>query len=85
MNFTVAIDFTASNGNPTHRSSLHYRNSYEPNLYARSLQAVGEIIQDYDTWGYSEFLVVLIITFAEGDAFLKHNKKYILRSVHLGM
>ena len=49
MNFTVAIDFTASNGNPAQPNSLHY---YQPNFlnqYAAAIQAVGEIIQDYDT------------------------------------
>ncbi|KAK7102330.1 copine-8-like [Littorina saxatilis] len=49
MNFTVAIDFTASNGNPAQSRSLHYMNPYEPNQYAAAIQAVGEIIQDYDT------------------------------------
>lgn len=49
LNFTVAVDFTASNGNPTQPTSLHYINPYQPNHYARALQAVGEIIQDYDS------------------------------------
>ena len=49
MNFTVAIDFTASNGNPSQPSSLHYLNPYSPNQYAAAIQAVGDIIQDYDT------------------------------------
>ncbi|KAK3801702.1 hypothetical protein RRG08_033888 [Elysia crispata] len=49
MNFTVAIDFTASNGNPSQSSSLHYINPYQPNQYASAIQAVGEIIQDYDS------------------------------------
>ncbi|XP_076469076.1 copine-8-like [Babylonia areolata] len=49
MNFTVAIDFTASNGNPSHPSSLHYMNPYSPNQYAAAIQSVGEIVQDYDT------------------------------------
>eukprot|EP00105_Crassostrea_gigas_P018814 XP_011437035.1 PREDICTED: copine-8 isoform X1 [Crassostrea gigas] len=50
MNFTVAIDFTASNGNPTSPSSLHYLNPYgTPNQYAAAIQAVGNIIQDYDS------------------------------------
>lgn len=44
----MAIDFTASNGNPSHSTSLHYINPYQPNQYARALQAIGEIIQDYD-------------------------------------
>ncbi|KAL4235385.1 Copine-9 [Mactra antiquata] len=49
MNFTVAIDFTASNGNPSSPTSLHYYDPYRPNQYASAIQAVGEIIQDYDT------------------------------------
>lgn len=50
MNFTVAIDFTASNGNPASPSSLHYLNPYgTPNQYAGAIQAVGNIIQDYDS------------------------------------
>lgn len=51
MNFTVAIDFTASNGNPASPSSLHYLNPYgTPNQYAGAIQAVGNIIQDYDRY-----------------------------------
>ena len=50
MGFTVAVDFTASNGNPSNPSSLHYINQYgAPNQYASAIQAVGEIIQDYDS------------------------------------
>ena len=49
MNFTVAIDFTASNGNPSTPSSLHYYQPNQLNQYAAAIQAVGEIIQDYDT------------------------------------
>ncbi|XP_016107886.1 copine-8 [Sinocyclocheilus grahami] len=49
INFTVAIDFTASNGNPSQPTSLHYMNPYQLNAYAIALKAVGEIIQDYDS------------------------------------
>ncbi|XP_016312906.1 copine-8 [Sinocyclocheilus anshuiensis] len=49
INFTVAIDFTASNGNPAQPTSLHYMNPYQLNTYAMALKAVGEIIQDYDS------------------------------------
>ncbi|XP_021361389.1 copine-8-like [Mizuhopecten yessoensis] len=50
MSFTVAVDFTASNGNPSSPTSLHYLNPYgAPNQYAAAIQAVGEIIQDYDS------------------------------------
>ena len=48
INFTVAIDFTASNGNPQNPQSLHYMTVNHPSLYSRALQAVGEIVQDYD-------------------------------------
>ncbi|GAB1598493.1 copine-8-like isoform X3 [Argonauta hians] len=46
---TFAIDFTASNGNPTSPSSLHYISPYNLNPYATSLHAVGNIIKDYDS------------------------------------
>ncbi|ESN89865.1 hypothetical protein HELRODRAFT_91316 [Helobdella robusta] len=46
---TIAVDLTASNGDPRSPSSLHYLDSHNPNLYARALRSVGEIIQDYST------------------------------------
>uniref|UniRef100_A0A8C7DAW0 Copine family member 9 n=2 Tax=Oncorhynchus TaxID=8016 RepID=A0A8C7DAW0_ONCKI len=49
LNFTVAIDFTASNGDPSQPTSLHYMNPYQMNAYAMALKAVGDIIQDYDS------------------------------------
>lgn len=50
MNFIVAVDFTASNGNPSNPSSLHYLNPYGAlNQYSAAIMAVGEIIQDYDS------------------------------------
>ncbi|XP_073862002.1 copine-8 isoform X7 [Macaca fascicularis] len=49
INFTVAIDFTASNGNPAQPTSLHYMNPYQLNAYGMALKAVGEIVQDYDS------------------------------------
>lgn len=49
INFTVAIDFTASNGNPAQPTSLHYMSPYQLNAYAMALKAMGEIIQDYDS------------------------------------
>ena len=48
LNCTIAIDFTASNGDPRQPGTLHYLNPYQPTQYAVGLQAVGEIIQDYD-------------------------------------
>lgn len=50
MGFQVAIDFTASNGDPRNSCSLHYINPYQPNEYLKALIAVGEICQDYDRW-----------------------------------
>uniref|UniRef100_A0A8C9U644 Copine family member 9 n=1 Tax=Scleropages formosus TaxID=113540 RepID=A0A8C9U644_SCLFO len=38
LNFTVAIDFTASNGNPSQPTSLHYMNPYQLNAYAMALK-----------------------------------------------
>ncbi|XP_071816097.1 copine-8-like isoform X1 [Apostichopus japonicus] len=49
INFTVAIDFTGSNGNPRHSNSLHYINPYQPNHYEQAIMSVGEVIQDYDS------------------------------------
>ncbi|CAL8097154.1 unnamed protein product [Orchesella dallaii] len=45
-----AIDFTASNGDPTDPNSLHHfsASGSRPNPYEQAIQAVGEIIQDYD-------------------------------------
>lgn len=50
MNFSVAVDFTASNGNPTNPTSLHYRDPMRggENQYTTAIRSVGEIIQDYD-------------------------------------
>jgi hypothetical protein len=47
---TIAIDFTASNGDPAEPTSLHFhRPPTQPSQYALALSAVGEIIQDYDS------------------------------------
>jgi len=48
--FTVAIDFTASNGNPQDPHSLHYNDpTGAPNQYITAIKSVGDIIQDYDS------------------------------------
>ncbi|XP_005994463.1 copine-6 [Latimeria chalumnae] len=49
IHFTVAIDFTASNGEPRNSQSLHYIDASQPNEYLKALSAVGEICQDYDS------------------------------------
>jgi hypothetical protein len=45
----IAVDFTSSNGDPRSPESLHYNDPRQPNLYARALRSVGEILQDYDS------------------------------------
>merc|ERR1712223_455715 len=48
LSFTVAVDFTASNGNPQTSNSLHYIDpTGRPNQYLTAINSVGEIIQDY--------------------------------------
>jgi len=50
LNFTVAIDFTGSNGHPSDPSSLHYNGpGGRHNQYMTAIQSVGDIIQDYDS------------------------------------
>lgn len=48
INFQVAIDFTASNGDPRSPDSLHYFSPSRPNHYVRAIRSVGEVIKDYD-------------------------------------
>ncbi|XP_076035926.1 copine-8-like isoform X2 [Oratosquilla oratoria] len=48
LHFTVAVDFTASNGDPHLPGSLHFREQGD-NQYSLAIKAVGEIVQDYDS------------------------------------
>ncbi|KAM0879028.1 hypothetical protein ACQ4PT_034487 [Festuca glaucescens] len=59
MNLMVAIDYTASNGNPRLPDSLHYIDpSGRPNAYQRVILEIGDVLQYYDpakrfpSWGY---------------------------------
>ncbi|XP_026445081.1 protein BONZAI 3-like [Papaver somniferum] len=59
LNFMVAIDFTASNGDPHSPTSLHYIDpSGRLNAYQQGIYEVGEVIQFYDSdkrfpaWGF---------------------------------
>ncbi|KAL7152685.1 hypothetical protein ABFS83_04G115100 [Erythranthe nasuta] len=59
LNFMVAIDFTASNGNSRLPDSLHYIDpSGRPNAYQRAILDVGGVLQFYDydkkfpAWGF---------------------------------
>lgn len=47
----VAIDFTASNGDPRSSQSLHCLSPRQPNHYLQALRTVGGICQDYDRYG----------------------------------
>uniref|UniRef100_A0A7N6AXF8 C2 domain-containing protein n=1 Tax=Anabas testudineus TaxID=64144 RepID=A0A7N6AXF8_ANATE len=49
LNFTIAIDFTGSNGDPRSPRSLHYINPQGYNEYLAAIWAVGSVIQDYDS------------------------------------
>nr|XP_039249709.1 copine-3-like [Styela clava] len=49
INFTVGVDFTGSNGDPSDPHSLHYQDNNYLNEYMQALLAVGSVIQDYDT------------------------------------
>ncbi|XP_030521094.1 protein BONZAI 3-like [Rhodamnia argentea] len=59
LSFMVAVDFTASNGNPRNPDSLHYIDpSGRYNSYQQAIMEVGEVIQFYDSdrrftaWGF---------------------------------
>lgn len=49
INFTIAIDFTGSNGDPNTPQSLHYIHPDGYNEYLTAIWAVGNVIQDYDS------------------------------------
>ena len=48
IGLTIAIDFTASNGHPDRKDSLHNRDM-ENNEYLNAIRQVGQILQYYDT------------------------------------
>ncbi|XP_059093115.1 copine-9-like [Tigriopus californicus] len=49
LNFAVAIDFTASNGEHLEPESLHYRSKPNgKNSYTEAVRALGQILEDYD-------------------------------------
>ncbi len=46
----MAIDFTASNGDPSDPQSLHYMDPRgRPNDYVQAIRAVGQVLEFYDT------------------------------------
>ncbi|VDK75390.1 unnamed protein product [Litomosoides sigmodontis] len=51
IHFSVAVDFTASNGNPLDPSSLHYIHPHKFNPYMTALNAVTSVIGKYNRHG----------------------------------
>ncbi|CAL8074659.1 unnamed protein product [Orchesella dallaii] len=49
LNYAVAIDFTASNGEPTRHSSLHYKHGKSDNPYVATLKILDDILKDYSS------------------------------------
>jgi len=50
ISLVVAVDFTASNGDPAAPNSLHYISPVgTPNSYQQAIQAVGNVLEPYDT------------------------------------
>ncbi|XP_035158663.3 copine-1 isoform X5 [Callithrix jacchus] len=49
INFTVGVDFTGSNGDPSSPDSLHYLSPTGVNEYLTALWSVGTVVQDYDS------------------------------------
>ena len=51
LNFLVAIDFTATNGEPSDPKSLHWLDPEDSceNQYQAAIRAVGEVIESYDS------------------------------------
>lgn len=58
LDLSVAIDFTASNGNPMIPGTPHYIDSNSLNEYEKAIIAIGSIVTKYDTdqkshvWGF---------------------------------
>mmetsp|Transcript_22754 Transcript_22754/g.44678 ORF Transcript_22754/g.44678 Transcript_22754/m.44678 type:complete len:626 (+) Transcript_22754:490-2367(+) len=51
ISLTVAIDFTASNGDPNDPNSLHYMSPGRPNAYQQAIEATTSILSAYDSDG----------------------------------
>eukprot|EP00127_Corallochytrium_limacisporum_P005789 Clim_evm7s211 gene=Clim_evmTU7s211 len=48
INLAMAIDFTASNGNPANPQSLHHLNMQRMNEYQAAIHTVGNVLEPYD-------------------------------------
>ena len=49
INFHLAIDFTASNGDPKFGTSLHYMGNNFKNQYTDAMKSVLNVLKDYDS------------------------------------
>ena len=49
ISYSIAIDFTSSNGDPSNPSSLHYKYSEIPNIYEQALNEVYRILLKNDS------------------------------------
>uniref|UniRef100_A0A7S4DNV9 C2 domain-containing protein n=1 Tax=Lotharella globosa TaxID=91324 RepID=A0A7S4DNV9_9EUKA len=49
VNLSIAIDFTASNGDPRNPRSLHYIGPGHANEYQKAIATIGNILTPYDT------------------------------------
>ena len=47
LHFSVAIDFTASNGDPSSTQSLHHDSPAAPSAYVNALTSVGAVLEPY--------------------------------------
>jgi len=62
MNMRISIDFTASNGNPLKKGSLHELKKNTDNPYEKAIKTCGEIVSQYDfdnifpVYGYGAIL-----------------------------
>ena len=49
IGLTLAVDYTGSNGNPALATSLHYQGGLKPNSYHTAIDAIGTVLQEYDS------------------------------------
>ncbi|KAL5473586.1 hypothetical protein EMCRGX_G028088 [Ephydatia muelleri] len=49
ISLILAVDFTASNGNPVHPDCLHYISPVKDNEYVQAIKSVGSVLAPYDS------------------------------------
>jgi hypothetical protein len=61
LSLMVAVDYTQSNGSVNEPTSLHYLDPNAPNQYQKAIEAIGAIMEPYDSdkkfpiWGFGGF------------------------------